>query len=139
MRILWGTPRIHGELLKLGFDVSERTISRYLRRRSPSDDARKRWNAFLRNHRDVIAAMDFLTVPTLTFITTTIARTTVLRRTRRRHGPLRPSRRRQPAWSHTLGWAGCITDTTGSRLPEEIVRMRLGLCHTKRPVSVPQP
>ena len=63
----WGAPRIHGELLKLGFDVSERTVSRYLRRRSPSDDARKRWTAFLRNHRDVIAAMDFFTVPTLTF------------------------------------------------------------------------
>jgi putative transposase len=63
----WGAPRIHGELLKLGLDVSERTVSRYLRRRSPSDDARKLWSAFLRNHRDVIAAMDFFTVPTLTF------------------------------------------------------------------------
>jgi putative transposase len=62
-----GAPRIHGALLKLGFDVSERTVSRYLRRRSPSDDACKRWTVFLRNHRDVIAAMDFFTVPTLTF------------------------------------------------------------------------
>src|SRR5271167_419306 len=57
----WGAPRIHGELLKLGLDVSERTVSRYLRRRSPSDDARQLWSAFLRNHRDVIAAMDFFT------------------------------------------------------------------------------
>jgi putative transposase len=63
----WCAPRIHGELLKLGLDVSERTVSRYLRRRSPSNDARKLWSAFLRNHRDVIAAMDFFTVPTLTF------------------------------------------------------------------------
>jgi len=63
----WGAPRIHGELLKLGFDISERTVSRYLRRLSPPDDARKRWSAFLHNHRDVITAMDFLTVPTLTF------------------------------------------------------------------------
>jgi putative transposase len=63
----WGAPRIHGELLKLGLNVSERTVSRYLRRRSPSDDARQLWSAFLRNHRDVIAAMDFFTVPTLTF------------------------------------------------------------------------
>jgi hypothetical protein len=63
----WGAPRIHGELLKLGFDVSERTVSRYLRRLSPPDDARKRWSAFLRNHREVITAMDFFTVPTLTF------------------------------------------------------------------------
>jgi transposase InsO family protein len=63
----WGAPRIHGELLKLGFDISERTVSRYLRRLSPSDQARKLWATFLRNHREVIAAMDFFTVPTLTF------------------------------------------------------------------------
>jgi transposase InsO family protein len=63
----WGAPRIHGELLKLGFEVSERSVSRYLRRLFPPDDARKRWFAFLRNHREVIAAMDFFTVPTLTF------------------------------------------------------------------------
>ena len=63
----WGAPRIHGELLKLGFDVSERTVSRYLRRLSPPDDARRRWSTFLRNHREAIAAMDFFTVPTLTF------------------------------------------------------------------------
>jgi hypothetical protein len=55
----WGGPRIHGELLKLDLDVSERTVSRYLRRLSPSNDARKRWTALLGNHRDVIAAMDF--------------------------------------------------------------------------------
>ena len=63
----WGAPRIHGELLKLGFEVSERTVSRYLRRLTPPDDARKLWSAFLRNHREVITAMDFFTVPTLTF------------------------------------------------------------------------
>jgi transposase InsO family protein len=63
----WGAPRIHGELLKLGFDLSERTVSRYLRRLYPRDHARKLWAAFLRNHREVIAAMDFFTVPTLAF------------------------------------------------------------------------
>ncbi len=63
----WGAPRIHGELLKLGFDVSERTVSRYVRRLSPHDQTRKLWSAFLRNHREVIAAMDFFTVPTITF------------------------------------------------------------------------
>ena len=63
----WGAPRVHGELLKLGFDVSERTVSRYLRRLYPREQARKLWAAFLRNHRDVIVAMDFFTVPTLTF------------------------------------------------------------------------
>ena len=60
-------PRIHGELLKLGFDVSERSVSRYLRRLFPSDKARKHWATFLRNHREIIAAMDFFTVYTLTF------------------------------------------------------------------------
>jgi putative transposase len=53
--------------VKLGFDVSERTISRYLRPLSPPGQARKLWAAFLRNHREVLTAMDFFTVPTLTF------------------------------------------------------------------------
>jgi hypothetical protein len=62
----WGAPRIHGELLMLGFEVSERTISRWMRR-APSDPERaKRWLAFLRNHRELIAAADFFTVPTIT-------------------------------------------------------------------------
>jgi len=63
----WGAPRIHGELLMLGFDVSERTISRWMRRVPRDAERAKRWLAFLRNHREVIAAMDFFTVPTLTF------------------------------------------------------------------------
>ena len=63
----WGAPRIHGELLKLGFKVSERTVSRYLQRISPASNAGKLWAVFLHNHREVIAAMDFFTVPTLTF------------------------------------------------------------------------
>ena len=63
----WRAPRIHGELKKLGFDVSERTVSRYLPRRPTSPDAVKRWISFLRNHRDVIAGIDFFTVPTATF------------------------------------------------------------------------
>jgi putative transposase len=63
----WGAPRIHGELLMLGFDVSERTISRWMRRAPRDPERAKRWLAFLRNHREVIAAMDFFTVPTLTF------------------------------------------------------------------------
>jgi hypothetical protein len=63
----WGAPRVHGELLKLGLDVSERTVSRYLRRLSPRDKARQLWSPFLHNHRDGIVAMDFFTVPTLTF------------------------------------------------------------------------
>jgi len=63
----WGAPRIHGELLMLGFEVSEPTVSRWLRRAPRNPDAGKRWLTFLRNHRQAIAAMDFFTVPTLTF------------------------------------------------------------------------
>ena len=63
----WGAPRIHGELLMLGFDVSERTISRWMRRAPRDPEPAKRWLAFLHNHREVIAAMDFFTVPTITF------------------------------------------------------------------------
>jgi transposase InsO family protein len=65
----WGAPRIHGELQQLGFDVSEPTVSRYLRRlkRRGDPDAAKRWLTFLHNHREVIAAIDFFTVPTLSF------------------------------------------------------------------------
>ena len=63
----WGAPRIHGELLMLGFDVSERTISRWMRRAPRDPEPAKRWLAFLRNHREAIAGMDFFTVPTLTF------------------------------------------------------------------------
>src|SRR6267378_149980 len=63
----WGAPRIHGELLMLGFDVSERTISRWMRRVPRDAERAKRWLAFLRNHREVIAAMDFFTVPTARF------------------------------------------------------------------------
>ena len=47
----WGAPRIHGELLMLGFDVSESTISRWTRRAPRHPDPGKRWLAFLRNHR----------------------------------------------------------------------------------------
>src|SRR3984893_8273283 len=63
----WGAPRIHGELLMLGFEVSETTISRWMRRAPKSPQPTKHWLAFLRNHREAIAAMDFFTVPTLTF------------------------------------------------------------------------
>ena len=64
----WGAPRIHGELLMLGFDLSERTISRWMKRAPRDPELAKRWLAFLRNHREAIGAMDFFTVPTITFV-----------------------------------------------------------------------
>src|ERR1700726_1498134 len=63
----WGAPRIYGELLMLGFDVSERTISRWLKRAPRDSEPAKRWLTFLRNPREAIAAMDFFSVPTITF------------------------------------------------------------------------
>lgn len=60
---LWRAPRIHGELQKLGIEVSERTVSRVLRttKRPPSQS----WKTFLRNHIGEIVAIDFFTVPTI--------------------------------------------------------------------------
>jgi putative transposase len=63
----WGAPRIHGELKMLGFDISERTVLRWMRKAPRDPEPAKRWMAFLNNHREAIAAMDFFTVPTLTF------------------------------------------------------------------------
>jgi putative transposase len=63
----WGAPRIHGELTILGFDISERTVLRWMRKAPRNPERTKRWATFLSNHREAIAAMDFFTVPTLTF------------------------------------------------------------------------
>ena len=54
----WGAPRIHGELEKLGFIVAEATVSRHMPRRPAKTDAVQGWLAFLRNHKEGIAAMD---------------------------------------------------------------------------------
>ncbi len=68
MRIPRGaSPRVPAELQKLGFDVSERTVSRYMPKRPVEPDVVERWKIFLRNHRHAISAMDFFTVPTVTF------------------------------------------------------------------------
>src|SRR5437016_6182005 len=56
----WDAPRIHGELLMVGFDVSERTISRWMKRAPRDPDPAKRWITFLRNHKEAIARDGFL-------------------------------------------------------------------------------
>ena len=62
---LWGAPRIHGELLMLGFDVPEATVSKYMiRHRGPSSQS---WRTFLQNHIKETVSLDFFTVPTATF------------------------------------------------------------------------
>ena len=63
--LLWGAPRIHGELLKLGFAVAQSTVAKYMtKRRDPSSQG---WCTFLRNHAPHIAAMDLFVVPTIGF------------------------------------------------------------------------
>ena len=62
---LWGAPRIHGELLKLGFSVAQSTVAKYMvKRRGPPSQG---WRTFLRNHAPDIAAMDLVVVPTIGF------------------------------------------------------------------------
>jgi putative transposase len=62
---LWGAPRIHGELLKLGLTVSQATVSKYmLRPRHPPSQA---WRTFLKNHAQDLIGLDLFTVPTATF------------------------------------------------------------------------
>ncbi len=62
---LWGAPRIHGELLKLGIDVGQTTVAKYMeRRRHPPSQG---WRTFLLNHADGIASTDLFVVPTVSF------------------------------------------------------------------------
>ena len=61
----WGAPRIHGELLKLGFSISQAAVSKYMVR-YPSPPSQS-WRTFLTNHADCLASIDFFVVPTATF------------------------------------------------------------------------
>jgi transposase InsO family protein len=62
---LWGAPRIHGELQKLGIEISQATVSKYVvRRRTPPSQT---WRTFLTNHVQTLVSVDFFTVPTVTF------------------------------------------------------------------------
>src|SRR5438309_9177110 len=61
----WGAPRIHGELLKLGLDVCETTVAKYMMR--PHQPSSQTWRTFLRNHLGQIVAADFFVVPTVTY------------------------------------------------------------------------
>jgi hypothetical protein len=62
---LWGAPRIHGELLKLGFNVAQSTVSKYMLKHPGLPG--QSWKTFLRNHANGIASIDFLIVPTIGF------------------------------------------------------------------------
>jgi putative transposase len=62
---LWGAPKIHGELLKLGFELSESTVAKYMvrHRRPPSQT----WRTFLQNHANDLVSSDFFVLPTVFF------------------------------------------------------------------------
>src|SRR4030081_2648195 len=62
---LWGAPRIHGELLKLGFEVAQSSVAKYMAK--PRGPRSQGWRTFLRNHAPDIAAMDLFVVPTIAF------------------------------------------------------------------------
>src|ERR1035437_7217443 len=62
---LWGAPRIHGELLKLGFEVAQSSVAKYMVKWRPPPS--QEWRTFLRNHAPDIAAMDLFAVPTIGF------------------------------------------------------------------------
>jgi hypothetical protein len=63
--LLWGAPRIHGELLKLGFELAQSTVAKYMTK--PCGPTTQGWRTFLRNHAPDIAAMDLFVVPTIGF------------------------------------------------------------------------
>jgi len=62
---LWGAPRIHGELLKLGIEITEPTVAKYMLRRSKPPS--QTWRTFLHNHVESMVSVDFFVVPTLRF------------------------------------------------------------------------
>jgi len=63
---LWGAPRIHSELLKLGYKISESTVQRYMPKKRTRNNGQN-WKTFLKNHSKDIISIDFLTVPTINF------------------------------------------------------------------------
>src|SRR6478735_8798477 len=78
---LWGAPRIHGELLRLGIEIAQTTVAKYMARRRPGGSGQT-WKTFLRNHAAGIGAMDFLVVPTVNF--RLLSALVILRHERRR-------------------------------------------------------
>ncbi len=116
---LWGAPRIHGELLKLGFEVSEATVSRYLIKRigPPSQT----WRTFLDNHAKELMAMDFFTVPTATFRIWFVL--IVLSHDRRRILHFNVTEHPTAAWTARQLLEACGTDET----PRYLVRDNDGI------------
>jgi len=92
---LWGAPRIHGELLRLGIDISETTVAKYLGHRPPLPSPT--WRTFLRTHLSQCTSMDFFTVPTATFRVLFVL--LILSHDRRRVMPLNVTAHPTAAWT----------------------------------------
>ena len=76
---LWGAPRVHGELAKLGISISQAAVSKYMvRHRTPPSHT---WRSFLDNHVNDLVSLDFFTLPTATFRVPGIDRSSFRRRT----------------------------------------------------------
>jgi len=140
---LWGAPRIHGELLKLGINVGQTTVAKYMarRRRPPSQG----WKTFLRNHADGIAAMDMFVVPTVSF--RLLYGLLILQHARRELVWLEVTAHPRAAWiaqqlSEAYGWKKApwylIRDRDGAY--GEIFRRRAGAMGIRdRPISARSP
>jgi hypothetical protein len=113
---LWGAPRIHGELLKLGFQVAQSSVAKYMdkRRRPPSQG----WRTFLRNHRPDIAAMDLFVVPTIGFDPVRCSNDRFRPALCFRHRPPRPQGPRlDQRHSKPDGGMGCSSNNGGMASP----------------------
>src|SRR6201982_3731229 len=116
---LWGAPRIHGELLKLGIEIGQTSVAKYMaRRRGPPSQG---WKTFLRNHADGIASMDLFVVPTISF--RLLYGFLILRHSRRQLLWLGVTARPSAHWI-----ARQLTEAYGwQRAPRYIVRDRYGV------------
>jgi hypothetical protein len=61
---MWGIPRIHGEMLKLGYDISQATVWRYVPKKNGSTNG-QRWKTFLKNHASELISIDYFSVPSI--------------------------------------------------------------------------
>jgi len=98
---LRGAPRIHGELLKLGYDICESTIAKYMVRRSGPPT--QTWQTFIRNHMAETVAIDFFTVHTATFRTLYVFRELSLDRRRIVHFNVTINRGLRPSGRGRIG------------------------------------
>ena len=113
---LWGAPRIHGELPKLGIEVSETAVSKHMiKRRGPPSQS---WRTFLQNHAKELIALDFFTVPTVTFRVLFVL--VILSQDRRRILHFNATEHPTAEWTARQLLEACVTDIT----PRFLIRDR---------------